>query len=111
APYRLAAARRRACRTSVMADSLTAVAFTADMLDHVRSFHYGDEAYQKELGDWMANDAIRSMATGTKVWLYATESDVVGYGSLGVTRWHFPQSTSPKLDLLIIPAVALRSCY
>jgi GNAT superfamily N-acetyltransferase len=95
-----------------MADTLQVAPFTADMLDRGRDFHYGDEPYQKDLADWMCHDAIRSLAIGTKIWLYINPTpDIVGYGSLGVTRWRFPDPDSPKTELVIIPAVALRSCY
>jgi hypothetical protein len=95
-----------------MADPLQVIPFAPDMLDQVRDFHYGDEPYQRDLADWMSNDAIRSLGLGTKIWLYINAvPDIVGYGSLGVTRWRFPEPTSAKTELVIIPAVALRSCY
>jgi hypothetical protein len=95
-----------------MAESLQTIPFTPDMLDQVRDFDYGSEPYQKELADWMRNDALQAMARGTKVWLYVNQTpEIVGYSSLGVTRWPFPDPASPKTALVIIPAVALRQRF
>jgi GNAT superfamily N-acetyltransferase len=95
-----------------MPDPLQIVLFTADMLDQVRGFNYGDEPYQQELADWICNDAARALTRGTRIWLYVNRAPaIVGYSSLGLTRWHFPEPTSPKTALLIVPAVAVRQCF
>lgn len=95
-----------------MPDHLQIVPFTAEMLDGVRDFNYGDQPYQKELADWICNHAARALGRGTKIWLYRNSTpDIVGYSSLGLTRWHFPEPTSPKTELVIVPAVAIRQCY
>jgi ribosomal protein S18 acetylase RimI-like enzyme len=95
-----------------MADLLRFVVFAPDLLDQVRDFDYGDEAYQKELADWMRNDAVPALGRGTKVWLYVNQAgEVVGYGSLGVTRWKYPEAASRKVELLVVPAVALRKTF
>jgi len=70
-----------------MSDVLRVVPFTPDMLDPVRGFDYGEEPYQKELADWLLNEAVAALRRGTKVWLYLNQvGEFVGYGSLGVTR-------------------------
>jgi len=93
----------------VMPDQLRFVVFTPDLLDEVRDFEYGDEPYQKELADWMRNDAVAALQRGTKVWLYVNQAgDIVGYGSLGITRWKNPDPSSRKVEVVIVPAVALR---
>jgi RimJ/RimL family protein N-acetyltransferase len=57
-------------------------------------------------------EAIPALTRGTKVWLYANRAhDVVVYGSLGLTRWKYPDADSPKTGLVIIPAVAIRRRY
>jgi hypothetical protein len=45
----------------------------------------------------------------TQVWLYETEEgDLVGFGSLGVTKWRYPDpEKSDKRRLLIIPNYAI----
>jgi len=95
-----------------MPDILQPVAFASELLDEVRDFDCGDEPYQQGLADWLLDDAIPALARGTKVWLYANQSnEVVGYGSLGLTRWKYPEGDSPKNGLVIIPAVAVRRVF
>src|SRR5207249_3478309 len=49
---------------------------------------------------------------GGKVWLYATGSkEVVGFGSLAVTRWHYPEPSSKRIAIAIIPAVAVQKAF
>ncbi len=88
-----------------MSDRLRFVQFVPELLD----FDYGDEPYQKELADWMNSDVQAALAAGTKVWLYVNQAgEVVGYGSLGVTRWKYPEPASRRVEVAIIPAVAIR---
>jgi GNAT superfamily N-acetyltransferase len=95
-----------------MPDQLRFVVFTPDLLDAVRDFDYGEEPFQKELADWMRADAVPALERGTKVWLYVNQvGEVVGYGSLGVTRWKYPDAASRKTELVIVPAVALRPVF
>jgi hypothetical protein len=69
-------------------DLLQVVAFTPAMLAVVGGFDCGDEPYQQELAHWVLNDAVPAQARGTKVWLYQNQAgEVVGYSSLGTTRW------------------------
>jgi GNAT superfamily N-acetyltransferase len=92
-----------------MADQLRYVVLTPELLAEVRKFDCGDEPYQKELASWLLNDASPALARGTRVWLYVNEAnEVVGYGSLGQTRWKYPEADSPKSTLVIVPAVAVR---
>jgi hypothetical protein len=93
-------------------DILLAVPFTSDMLAAISDFDYGDEPYQQELAQWMLNDSIHALMRETKVWLYLNQvGEFVGYGSLGVTRWHYPDPSSAKTTLVIVPAVALRKQF
>jgi GNAT superfamily N-acetyltransferase len=93
-------------------DLLRVVAFTPAMLAAVRGFDCGDESYQQELAHWILNDAVPAMARGTKVWLYQNQGgDLVGYGSLGVTRWKYPDAASPRTELAIVPAVAVHKPF
>jgi ribosomal protein S18 acetylase RimI-like enzyme len=95
-----------------MPDLLQPVAFAPELLDEVRDFDCGEEPYQKELAEWLLQDATLALARGTKVWLYANQgNEVVGYGSLGLTRWKYPDADSPKTALVIIPAVAVRRAF
>jgi len=96
----------------VMPDQLRAVAFAPELLSEVAEFDCGDEPYQKELATWLQKEAVSALGRGTKVWLYINEAnEIVGYGSLGQTRWKYPEADSPKSALVIIPAVAVRRSF
>ncbi|MBI1913360.1 MAG: GNAT family N-acetyltransferase [Planctomycetes bacterium] len=95
-----------------MPDLLDVSAFTPDLLLEVQDFDYGEEPYQKELAEWMRNEAVPALKRGSKVWLYINQAtEIVGYSSLGVTRWRYPGPTSRKTELVIVPAVALRKAF
>ena len=92
-----------------MPDQIRITPFVPEMLPIFGNFDYGSEPYQEELGEWLRADAETAMAKGTKVWVYASESgDPLGFGSLGVSRWRYPDSDSRPGPVAVIPAVALR---
>jgi GNAT superfamily N-acetyltransferase len=93
-------------------DALRVIPFAEDLLEAVADFHCGDEPHERELADWVRQEALQAMAGGTDVWLFATaEGELVGYGSLGTTRWKWPDPAGPKVPLQIIPAVAIQKAY
>jgi ribosomal protein S18 acetylase RimI-like enzyme len=95
-----------------MPDLLQPIAFAPELLDEVQQFECGDEPYQKELAVWLFQDAVTALERGTKVWLYANQANaIVGFGSLGLTRWKYPDAGSPKTGLVIIPAVAVGRAF
>jgi GNAT superfamily N-acetyltransferase len=95
-----------------MSASLIPVAFTAGLLDLVQDFACGDEPYERELAEWIRKEAIITLDRGGRVWLYVTpEKAIVGYGSLAVTRWHYPAPSDKRIALAIIPAVAIQKPY
>jgi GNAT superfamily N-acetyltransferase len=95
-----------------MSASLIAVPFAADLLELVQGFACGDEPYEHELADWIVRDSLPAMEHGTRVWLYATaDRQLVGYGSLGTTNWHWPDPKSKRVTLHVIPAVAIQKPF
>ncbi len=96
-----------------MATSLTRVEFSQDLLADVADFICGNEAYEAELAEWIRGEALQAMEQGAKVWLYYNENlEVVGYGSLGESRWKYPDPrSSKKTTLLVIPAVAIQKAF
>ncbi|MBI3821661.1 MAG: GNAT family N-acetyltransferase [Planctomycetes bacterium] len=92
---------------------LNAIEFDPDRhADLVKGFSCGDEAYEQDLARWLREDAAQTLAGGGKVWLYATEAkEIVGFGSLAITRWNFPESASNRVSLALIPAVALQKQF
>src|SRR5436309_3452459 len=92
-----------------MHDQLRAVEYQPDMLESVGIFDCGSERYQSELANWLPNEAANAMAKGTRVWLYLNQAgEIVGFGSLGPTNWRYPEPTSKRTAVVLIPAVAVR---
>ena len=92
-----------------MADRLTALPYSPDMVDEVRHFDFGVEPYHQEIADWLVNGVTEAMSYGTKVWLYGNPAgEIVGFGSLGETTWRYPNKKSPPIKVAIIPALGLR---
>jgi RimJ/RimL family protein N-acetyltransferase len=95
-----------------MPPSLVVVPFSAERLDLVKDFSCGEEPHERELAEWIRQDALPAMSRGTNVWLYATEDrELVGFGSLGVTNWRWPDPSSRKVAVQVIPAVAIQKVY
>ena len=95
-----------------MPDVLRFVPFAAELLEDVRDFDYGDESFQKELADWLRTDSLPALASGVKIWLYVNQSgDIIGYSSLGVSRWKYPDPSSHRIEVVIVPAVAVRKQF
>ncbi len=96
-----------------MSTSLIAVEFSADFLDLVKDFACGDEPHERELAEWIRQESVTALDRGAKVWIYVTpEKEVVGYGSLAVTRWNYPEPSSKRTSLALIPAVAIqKACW
>ncbi len=93
-------------------DRVVAVPFTAEQLERVADFDCGDEDYQRELATWLQVEALAFLERGTQVWLFAApDGDLVGFGSLGKTRWAYPDPAGKKQFLALIPAVAIRRVY
>ena len=96
-----------------MAYDLRAQPFSESLLADVRDFDCGDERWQVEVARWIkdasADDcAVTWMRRGTKVWLYRTdEGELVGYGSLGTTKWRVVRD-APRQSVSIIPGIAVQ---
>jgi len=80
----------------------------------VASFDCGDEPWAREMNDWItdrSSDGVGRaiMEMQAEVWLYANENGIlVGFGSLGSTRWRYPGPHDPRFRISIIPALAIR---
>jgi hypothetical protein len=56
-----------------MASSLIVVPYAAELAHLVKGFNCGDEPSERELAEWLENDALRFLKRGTSVWLFMTE--------------------------------------
>jgi ribosomal protein S18 acetylase RimI-like enzyme len=99
-----------------MAFDLRVQPFSASLLAEVRDFHCGDQPWETEVSRWLTESAIddcavKWMERGTKVWLYRAENgEIVGYGSLGSTKWRM-QPNEPRQPVSIIPSFALAASF
>lgn len=89
------------------------VAFTAEHLGLVQGFDCGDEPWQTEVSGWIQGPVLEDMKRWeTEVWLYLTsDGEIVGYGSLGRTRWQWPAETDRRQFISIIPNVGIRRVF
>ena len=99
-----------------MAHDLRAQPFSESLLADVRDFRCGDEPWQVEVARWIKDAsiddcAVKWMQRGTRVWLYRTaEGELVGYGSLGTTKWRM-RPDARRQPVSIIPAFAVQSQF
>jgi len=77
--------------------------FSEADLPRVQTFECGAKLFQIEVSDWIKspstspNSALGDMqARGTLVWLYETDDEIIGFGSLGATNWSIPNRQTGK---------------
>lgn len=76
---------------------------TKDGLKAILLFPCGDSVWAVAAANWITQDSASiSMDKGTRIWLYHDEI-LVGYGSLGFTRW----KEVPRKKLALIPSLAI----
>lgn len=96
-----------------MSDSphqLYGVEFTEADQARLVGFSCGDEVWSRAVREWiLGSDVLDSMKRwGTRVWLFETEDgNVVGFGSLGTTRWKWPPPDGPRTTLTIVPMLGV----
>jgi ribosomal protein S18 acetylase RimI-like enzyme len=92
-----------------MSGLLTKVSFDKSRLPDVSTFECGDvgEPWCDDVSNWIKSDegVLVDMARfKTKVWLYHNaEGQLVGYGSLGISKWEWPDMASPRTKVHHIP--------
>ncbi len=70
-----------------MPSPLLVVPFSVALSDFVAGFSCGEAPHERELADWIRQDALPAMQRGTSVWLFLTAGrELIGYGSLGKTN-------------------------
>jgi GNAT superfamily N-acetyltransferase len=92
-----------------MSRDLQKLPWQDDYVRAVQQFYFGDRYWELEIERWIKHEVTVTIAQyGTQVWLYATEDDgLVGFGSLGATRWRWPLPTDSRVPINIIPAVGI----
>ncbi len=94
---------------SVHPHQLYAVPFQEADQDRLAGFCCGTEHYADYLREWIQGSEVSdSLKRGTQVWLFEnTVGQIVGYGSLGRTRWRWPLPDGKYDYLQILPALAV----
>lgn len=105
----------------MMHDPLWKERFTLAALDleDVQGFHCGDAEWDKEAANWLngkpattADCAAKRAAQGIEVWLYRNAArQLVGFGSLGKTRWRVPTKRDAFRVIAVIPWVAIQKQF
>jgi GNAT superfamily N-acetyltransferase len=89
---------------------LYAVEFQETDQARLADFSCGAESWSKCATEWIrGSDALNSMTKwGTRVWLFETEGgDLVGFGSLGASRWRWPPPDGPHASVALIPMLGI----
>lgn len=96
-----------------MPHDLRARRFTPDIQATVQNFSCGDEDWSIKMSEWISGTpCIMSMNRGTEVWLFSNDAGtIVGFGSVGVTDWPWPEPGCPKEKICIIPAMAVHKAF
>ncbi len=96
---------------------LSKVRFDAHLLPAVEHFDCGDSVCGLNAAKWLkGNPSVTEDCAltviekfGTEVWLYKTaEGELVGFASLGHTRWRIPNSDSPRKLVSVIPWLGIQ---
>lgn len=95
---------------------LQKVPFTKELLPIVQEFFCGDLFWEREVSDWIKdaqNGALDEIRKDTcEVWLYADpDGQLVGFGSLGATKWRWPTPQDSRVPLNVIPALGVNQRF
>ncbi len=92
---------------------LYAVEFTESDQMRLTGFSCGDEAWSRHVAEWIrGSDVVNSMQRGTKFWLFENaDGEIVGFGSVGRTRWRWPLPDGSYTPILLIPMLGLDSRF
>ncbi len=95
--------------------------FSAADLPRVQNFECGSEDWAVFAAEWIKDappfsGALQSMQRyKNKVWLYSVEAlgeeYLVGFSSLGTTKWAIPPPDGPKRKVGLVPMIAVASNF
>ena len=88
---------------------LYAVPFIEAAQARLVGFSCGVEPWSRHVGEWiLGSDVLDSIKRGTRVWIFETETkEVVGFGSLGRSRWNWPPPDGSKAAIVLIPMLGI----
>jgi len=85
-------------------------------LPELQDFDCGAEAYQVEISEWIKNSGPNCVLDDLKkwsdlrVWVYTLDDTIVGFGSLGLSKWDLREigAGKTKIPVKLIPDVGIR---
>ncbi|MBA4064865.1 MAG: N-acetyltransferase [Isosphaera sp.] len=88
---------------------LYAIPFTEADQERLVGFSCGEALWSRHVGEWLlGSDVLDSMKRGTRVWLFETAAkEVVGFGSLGTSKWNWPPPDGAKAMIALIPMLGI----
>jgi ribosomal protein S18 acetylase RimI-like enzyme len=99
-----------------MPSALKRLPFGPDDVRAVQGFHCGDEPWEQEVAEWIkghgADNALTHIQRGGYVWLYVNDDgDIVGYGSIGRSRWAWPTKKDKPRPVAIVPSFGVQDHF
>ncbi|MFO1023139.1 MAG: GNAT family N-acetyltransferase [Planctomycetales bacterium] len=83
--------------------------FSPSDQNSLQDFECGSQTYAVQMANWIKGekclDSIQNRQTS--VWLFYSDEEFVGFGSLGPTNWRMPTQKDPPIPVTIIPALAV----
>ena len=82
-----------------------------------RQFECGDAPWAQEVAEWIRGEGAETVRTAlgdplSQVWFYTTGAgEVVGFSSLGRTRWRYPDRRQPPVALSLIPMLGVHARF
>src|SRR5208282_3307919 len=93
-----------------MSNTLSPKPFVDQSVSEVQGFDCGSAEWATPISDWIkGKEALSRVRKGTtKIWLYYNEAnDLVGYGSVGITKWPI-FAEEPRKPVLILPSLGVQ---
>lgn len=96
---------------------LKVLEFSAECLPRVQHFECGSSIPAEYAAAWIkaapsCKGALHSIREhGNSVWLYYARQDLVGFSSLGTTRWRIPPPDGPRREAGFLPMLAVATQF
>jgi hypothetical protein len=100
-----------------MPDQIRREPLTLKLLPQFEHFHCGHDPWDVEVADWITGRSADCVAVDIqerrcKVFAYRNRADdLIGFAALGKTNGEWPQQTSPRLPVAIIPWMGLHTKF
>lgn len=92
---------------------LFSIPFSNSEYERIRDFDCGHEPWSREASQYIkgrlkGDNVFKAISKGVQVWLFLSEDDaVVGFGSLSIAEWRYPEDSKKFVRLPFIPRLAI----